>query len=295
MIFWNQLAQQTLNKIFNKIKIDKKVPIPFIIIHWPNHIWKSSLIIEKSKEFLWNYFIQDFLHLQDFSEKIWKKHPIKIEKKKWELTDKLSKEYWYNDIWIRETNERLSQSSISWYKIVFLENIQRLTNSASNALLKTCEEPLPNRLIIATVDSLWNILDTLVSRAFIIKMNTLDSNTLEQFVEYLQQNNIIKNIPDEISELINLSMGKPWILYKFLKNNDQIQTINLLKKFTESKSISEKFLIIKNIENAGNLNLFFDYIITKNLDKWEKIKNLKIKLNNNVNKEWVFLYLASIL
>lgn len=54
------------------------------------------------------------------------------------------------------------------YKVVLLENIERMTNAAANAFLKTFEEPLPNRLIIATTSNRDALLDTIVSRAFLI-------------------------------------------------------------------------------------------------------------------------------
>ncbi|MBR6907479.1 hypothetical protein IKN40_03085 [bacterium] len=36
--------------------------------------------------------------------------------------------------------------------MVIIENLQRMTNSAMNAFLKTCEEPLKNRYILATAE-----------------------------------------------------------------------------------------------------------------------------------------------
>jgi len=53
---------------------------------------------------------------------------------------------------VRELTNRLRQSSFSGKKVLLVENIQRMTNAAMNAFLKTCEEPLPNRYLFATAE-----------------------------------------------------------------------------------------------------------------------------------------------
>ena len=51
---------------------------------------------------------------------------------------------------------------------MLIENIDRMNAAAMNAFLKTCEEPLPNRVIIATTVNKSLLLDTIVSRAVTI-------------------------------------------------------------------------------------------------------------------------------
>jgi len=43
-----------------------------------------------------------------------------------------------------------------------------MTIAAINAFLKTCEEPLPNRIIIATTANKSQIIDTVLSRSILI-------------------------------------------------------------------------------------------------------------------------------
>ncbi|MEI7478291.1 MAG: hypothetical protein WCJ81_07590 [bacterium] len=50
--------------------------------------------------------------------------------------------------------------------MLVIEDIERLTESAANALLKVFEEPLPGRLIIGTTSQVGGILPTIISRAF---------------------------------------------------------------------------------------------------------------------------------
>jgi DNA polymerase III gamma/tau subunit len=44
---------------------------------------------------------------------------------------------------------------------------------AANALLKTWEEPLANRIIIATTSNKSALLDTILSRAFVVNFQTV--------------------------------------------------------------------------------------------------------------------------
>ena len=66
------------------------------------------------------------------------------------------------------------------WKVVFLENIERMTLPSANALLKTLEEPLPQRLIVATASTSEGLLDTIRSRALTIPFSLLDVSTMEQ-------------------------------------------------------------------------------------------------------------------
>jgi DNA polymerase III gamma/tau subunit len=62
-----------------------------------------------------------------------------------------------------------------------------MTNQAMNAFLKTCEEPLPNRLIIATSVHQSQMIDTIISRSLLIKFNTISESNLK---EICSENNL---------------------------------------------------------------------------------------------------------
>jgi DNA polymerase III delta prime subunit len=117
---------------------------------------------------LGQYFANDFLYIKDFSIQLKKQHNIKVEEDRKETYKTLLNEFNYKDIGTREINLRLQQSSAGKNKILLIENIERMTISAINAFLKACEEPLPNRIIIATTTNKSQILDTVISRAITI-------------------------------------------------------------------------------------------------------------------------------
>lgn len=66
-------------------------------------------------------------------------------------------------------------------KVLILNEIQQLRVEGSNSLLKTLEEPTPFSIIILTVDSLENVLPTIISRCQIIPLKNNEPET--SFIE----------------------------------------------------------------------------------------------------------------
>ena len=58
-----------------------------------------------------------------------------------------------------------------------------MSNSAINAFLKSAEEPLINRFIIATVPHISMVLDTIRSRCISISFNTLNNDEMQKFAD----------------------------------------------------------------------------------------------------------------
>ncbi|NOZ43717.1 MAG: hypothetical protein GXP45_00825 [bacterium] len=103
-------------------------------------------------------------------------------------------------------NKRLQQSSVGNLKVVLLENIERMTNSAANAFLKTCEEPLSHRIIVATTSNVSSLLDTIVSRAVLIKFHPL---SLDEMLQFADEKNIASDDKEFRELLCRMVMGKP--------------------------------------------------------------------------------------
>ena len=58
-----------------------------------------------------------------------------------------------------------------------------MSNSAINAFLKSAEEPLAGRFIIATVPHISMVLDTIRSRCITIPFNTLNNEEMQKFAD----------------------------------------------------------------------------------------------------------------
>jgi DNA polymerase-3 subunit delta' len=73
------------------------------------------------------------------------------------------------------------------YKIYILNNAEKMTVEAQNALLKTLEEPPQYAIIILATNNKEALLDTIKSRCDIVKFNSIPHN---EMVGYLVQNGI---------------------------------------------------------------------------------------------------------
>lgn len=245
-----------------------------------------------------NYFVTDVLHIKDFSEQLEKKkHTLKIEyKPNTEISKILLKEQNYEDIGVREINTRIQQSAIGKYKIVFIENMERMTNEAANAFLKTCEEPLPKRLIIATTSNHLQLLETILSRALMIKFNELNNKDL---IERMNDNNMFSN--EEVRQLVtNMAMGKPGIAQRMFtltqEDEELAKTLtDLIHNLSTDKNKFKAHDALKKIYKYGILEAFIDgriaYCINNGMEekgqKWLKTKKL---MRTNVNIENLLLY-----
>ena len=109
-------------------------------------------------------------------------------------------------------------------KVVLIENIERIVPAAANAFLKTCEEPLAGRLIIATTSHRSQLLDTIISRALVVHF---DEVSQEELLQFAGDQNMFSTYP-ELKELVcDMALGKPGMLiqlHDLLQTNDELAT-----------------------------------------------------------------------
>jgi hypothetical protein len=238
------------------------------------------------------------LHIKDFSAELGKKHSIKIEyDKSSETTKTLANDFQYQDLGIREINARLQQSFVGKMKVVLIENIERIVPAAANAFLKTCEEPFPGTLIIATTSHSSQLLDTIISRALVIHFNELSTQELLQFAD--EQNFFPDN--KELKELVcDMALGKPGMLirlHELLQDNETLATqfSQMLPLLTKGTHLFQAQDIFKNFKKYGIRESFLDgriaYCTRHDLDTQAK-RRLKVKkmMKVPVNVEHLMLY-----
>jgi len=243
--------------------------VNFFILSGPKGVWKSGIVIELAKQILWDFFYNDFLHIKDFSDKMWKEHELKVEYKDTnETTKTLQDSYNYTDIGTREINDWLQVSPAWTKKIVLIENIERMNRSAINAFLKTCEEPLPNRVIIATTSNKSRILDTIISRAIIIPFFEYSYEELQKYCDekwYFAWDDDLKNL------VCLMSQGKLWTLDLFdekLSENDELKNkFKNIIKILQDSPIWVKYQVLLDISTAWITEQFLDGIIAYYIQK----------------------------
>lgn len=269
----------------------------FFILSWPDWIWKTEIVKKYCKEILWDFFLQDFLYVQDFSKGLWKTHILKVEQKdENEVSKQLLKDFGYVDIWVREINTWLSLSAVWQTKILLIENIDRMNESAYNAFLKTCEELLPNKIIVATTSNKSKILPTIISRAVIVP-----------FYEYSYED-MLNKCDDEwffvdnqkLKEFVCfMLMWKPNLLWYFAEklNEDEWLSNQILSitSILDWNNIAEKYNALLAINKVGLFDYVLDWLIAYYVqnDNFEfaqkrlKLKNMK---QSNVKIENLLFY-----
>lgn len=301
-ICWNPVAQKILKDFFENIKKTWKPAYKFMIVHWPSNVWKSYILKNLIKDLLGNYYCTDFLFIKDLSEYLWKKHTLKIEIDSKNQNIKIEWEGTFLDLWSREINEWIAKSSLGKLKIVLIENIERMTTSAANAFLKTFEEVFGNVLIIATSNNIQSVLDTIISRAFLIRFEMPTYDEVKNFLK--------ESYPDKDEKTINLitnfSMGRIWFAKKIIENKsdnefkDLPEILDYYQKYlliiNEKWNYNEKFNILNNIYKNWHLEIFFDAIIywldkNRDYEKIQKIITSKKMIEANVWIENVLFYI----
>ena len=114
-------------------------------------------------------------------------------------------------------------------KIVVIYGADRLTIAASNALLKTIEEPPKNCLIMFTVNNLANLLPTITSRCRLISFS---KPNIEEAKEFLKQTN-----NDELIKSLHLY------------NNSPLQIIS------DKDLLANVSIIIEELKKGGDIDL----------------------------------------
>lgn len=249
-IIWNNQWLGVITEFFAKIQETWKIRNQFVILSWPANIGKSTAISELCHQLLGENASRDLWHIRDLSDiwlnikesnKLsWRSHSIKIESDK---SISISKQENYMDYGIREMNSRLSMSPSDKYKIIIIENIERITEEWANAFLKNLEEPLENRLIIATSSNINDVLKTIISRWFIYQWNLVDNQSVQEYIYKIYPD--LDAITKE--KILKYSAGRPgianrlWANIELIKDLDNFESMDKLDKFWYLKSLSDKW------------------------------------------------------
>lgn len=295
----NEEVQDVLKKYLEQASSGVKDSPSFFLLQGPKHLWKSSIVRHLLNEIMGRYFVNDFLHIRDLSKEIWKQHNLKIS-----LPDDRKKQFiellggqLYEDLWTREITKRLQQAPSGKLKVVLLENIERMTIWAANAFLKTCEEPLEKRIIIATTSNPSALLDTIKSRAILVKFHAL---LVDELMTFCDQKELFID-DQEFKELIcRMVMWKPGLLMRYAQvfaetPKLQKQFVELVHLLSEGKQIYQTHRLLLKLKDEGMLQWFLDAWIAYAADhKLESsaTERLKVKkmTTSNVNIEHLLLY-----
>ncbi|MGF7452679.1 DNA polymerase III subunit delta' [Pasteurella bettyae] len=175
---------------------------------------------------------------------------------------------------IREINQKVAQhAQQGGNKIVCIEEVNRLTESASNALLKTLEEPRPNTYFLLNADLSASLMATIYSRC---QVWIIDTPVEQVAINWLQQ-----QCTAEISDIdtaLRMSYGRPLLALTYL-------TQGLLEKRREFLRAFWLFYIRRSPLEL--LPLFDKTLTLSQLDWLLAFLSDAIKFKLNIYEGWI--------
>ena len=294
MRYGNEESRTVIEKILNHHH-DQGKPL-FVLLVWESGLGKTSYLLELLGEFLWPYMHQDLLWIRDCTKELEKTHTLAVETPSSQKTIPLSNWENYENKWVREISTWLQQSAFSGKKCLLIENLERMSNAAMNAFLKTCEEPLKHRFIFATVSDESAILPTIFSRALVVRFSPLSTS---QMLDFLQDKTSINN-QKLIDMVVKMARGRSWLwltLLKELEKDGDLAEffVDGFSQFLQQNSQYLKLQFLKKIQEFWMLDLFIDALISYYVEAWDQSSieawiEVKKMRNQSINEENLLRY-----
>lgn len=157
---------------------------------------------------------------------------------------------------------KLATTTPGKYKIFLVQNIERMTPEAANALLKTLEEPGSAVLFLFTTSQLEDVLPTILSRLRVLKFSAL---TPTEIVNHLKEKHP-RESAEKIQAVTDLAFGLPGRAIAFLEDEklfDQTRALfERVGKILKNGNIVEKFALVDEVtKDEKLLGEFFDIFL----------------------------------
>lgn len=190
------------------------------------------------------------------------------------------------------------------FRIALLLGFKDIKNHASNALLKTLEEPPENVIILITAESAEQLLPTIVSRCEVIRLRPVPPETL---VQGLQSRWLIP--PEKANLLTHLSGGRPGYSFRLYQSpellfqrNGWLDDLNSLLRSNRVERFTYADKMAKNRRHVYPLLKtwlgFWRDIMLRSINSSSQITNIDYQesinqLAQNLEKDKVFQILIS--
>ncbi len=182
---------------------------------------------------------------------------------------------------IRKVNPfmRLTASEGGW-RIVVIDDADKMGRSSQNAILKILEEPPEKSLIILVCHNIGNIISTIRSRCRIINFPKLEDKIVKQLLSAEFSNDDLSE--KEIDVIVGLSDGSIGNAIDFA-DSKSVDYIIKLSELMENPEKMDKVAIYNYAENIGNPAQSRSYDIFKKISIWLLENFIKIKVTGIYN------------
>ena len=156
-----------------------------------------------------------------------------------------------NSIGVDEVREQINNDIVikpysSKYKVYIIDEAEKMTVQAQNALLKTIEEPPEYGVVILLTSNITALLPTIQSRCLIMEFRPLSNSIVEEFLRTQGQ------VPDYLAKAsAAFAQGNLGKAMRYAKSEDFIETkdmiLNLLRH-VQDMTVSD---MLENIKELG--------------------------------------------
>lgn len=166
-------------------------------------------------------------------------------------------------------------------RIVLIEDVQTMTDEAQNALLKTLEEPTLGTIIILTVTNEKSVLETITSRAQIININKVST---ESIISYFESKGYEKSAIEKAALISDNRIG----LTKSILDNDPLIEKETITEISNAKKLLglsrfERLILVGEYKDRESAVDLVDALCTLS-------RAALIKSNKNSQNRWQNLY-----
>ncbi len=148
---------------------------------------------------------------------------------------------------VRELLSHLSTTKSSPYKIVVVQNLERITTEAANAFLKSLEEPTPRTIFLMTTVQKQRLLSTILSRMRVVSLHALSDKVIYDYLREIRPN----MDPKMIEQVTAFAMGKPGRAMVFLNDPDRFRfyqdMYHQIAKFLERSTKTDRMLYVEGL------------------------------------------------
>jgi len=170
---------------------------------------------------------------------------------------------------VRSLIESLSMTSfVDGYKVAIIKHADKLSEKASNALLKLLEEPNKKVVIILVSSKLDLIPATLISRCQVLEFFSVSFDLIYDYL--VEEHGVSRTVAKNYARL---SLGRPALAVKMIEDQDfyrdYYQRIESVFGMLESSDVSIRFSLIDSLLDKKLSSIESSQIARRLLDIWQ--------------------------
>ncbi len=172
---------------------------------------------------------------------------------------------------IRTMQQSLSLAPYqSKYRVVLIPDFQRATMGASNALLKSLEEPPSRAILILTADARESLLETIASRCEVVRLRSM---RIYDLAKELQERHTLSDV--ESRKLAQLSGGRVGMAMHYLRDEDLLEKYhNALDQLEEilAMNLRSRIKYVEKLQRSkGQARETYSFLIATWLTFWRDV------------------------